>query len=284
MKFLFTLFLLLVSSTTFAKNIVLSEANTLVLNTYVDSTPVANLTQKALELDAQYPTAGPIYLILNTGGGSIDSGINLIHALKNLKRPVHTIVIHAYSMGFAITQGLGKRYVLEYGDLMQHNAKGGFTGEFPGQVNNRLRFWVKRVLKLEAVTAKRSGKSMQELRKLFDNEYWCTGSDCVVDGFADEVVSVSCDATLAGTVDSTSAFPLGVNGDKLVELKFTDTFSKCPLVAEPLKSSVSLDGGSIFGNEKEIVDPQTFKKIKRFQENKLKTTPDVWLNRNPLFD
>ena len=281
MKFLFALLLLFISTTTFGRSIVLNETNTLVLNTYVDSEPVSNLIQNALELDAKYPTSGPIYLVLNTGGGSIESGINLITALKTLKRKVHTIVIHAYSMGFAITQGLGKRYILEYGDLMQHNARGEFKGEFPGQVNNRLDFWMRKVEKLDRVVALRSGKSVKELRAMFDNEYWCTGSDCVKQKFADEVVTVSCDHTLSGTTDVVEKFPLGISEGKLVAVSFTTTYSRCPLVAEPLKTSVSLSGDE---GAKKIVDSETFKKFKKFQENKLKALPDVWINRNPLFD
>jgi ATP-dependent protease ClpP protease subunit len=48
----------------------------------------------------------PIYLFLNTPGGSIQTGLEIIESLKGLDRPVSTVTLFAASMGFQIAQNL----------------------------------------------------------------------------------------------------------------------------------------------------------------------------------
>lgn len=265
------------------RHVVLSEANSLVLNDYVYAESVNKVIQKAQYLDTTFPNGGPIYLVLYTGGGSIVDGIDLIQALNGLKRPVHTIVIHAYSMGFTITQHLGQRYILEQGNLMQHNASGQFRGEFPGQVNNQLNYWVRKIYKLEEATARRTGKSVKHLRAMFDNEYWCTGADCIKAGFADHIITASCDHTLTGTQTQTDKIPLGIDQGKVVNLVITAEMAKCPLSPNPSKVELSLDGGNPFGGVSEkVIDNEKFQKFSEFLESRKTPEPRTWLRGNPL--
>src|SRR4051812_1505331 len=94
--------------------IVLTRKNTLVLNTQVNSESVGRIIKEARALDKQPKLTrndAPIYLFLNTPGGEVETGIQMIDALNSLNRPIHTVTLFAASMGFQIVQGLGTRYI-----------------------------------------------------------------------------------------------------------------------------------------------------------------------------
>jgi ATP-dependent protease ClpP protease subunit len=235
---------------TAATKIILNNQNTISLLDYVYDESVNNIIIDAQRLDTQFPHAGPIYLVLHTGGGSIVDGLDLIHALKGLKRPVHTIVLHAYSMGFVITQHLGTRYIVEQGALMQHNARGAFYGEFPGNAVTRMKFWLKKLKHMMQATSDRTGIPVKTLMKKFDNEYWCTGSDCISEKFADEIAAPTCDASLAGTHNKVEEIPLGLMGSgDLLKLVITSTHSNCPLAPSPSKTIWSTSSQLGFGEK-----------------------------------
>lgn len=190
---------LLMSSTAYAKDITLTSDNHIVLDDVVDSVSTANVVQQAYALDSKLKSDDPIFLVLDTPGGSIDAGLNMIQSLNSLNRPVHTITIFAASMGFQTAQGLGTRYILPGGILMSHKARGEFQGEFPGQLDSRYGFWLKRLARIDEQVVKRSNGKLtaKSYRDLYENEWWGEGADAVALGLADEVIAVKCDHSLS---------------------------------------------------------------------------------------
>lgn len=213
-----------------AKDIKLTADNTVTLRTSFNSSSVTKLKQDLLELDANLKSGYPIYLVLYTPGGSIQKGLELFEFVKGLNRPVHTITIFAASMGFQTVQSLGKRYILKYGVLMSHKARGGFEGEFGGglsQLDSRYGLWLRRVDMLDKVTVARTGgkQTLKSYRAAYDNELWLNGPEAVEKGYADDVATVSCDTTLTSkTVNQ--VFDLGF-------FRVTASFSGCPIITSP---------------------------------------------------
>ena len=222
---------MLLSVTALAKTtneeIVLTSDNSILLDQQVNSETVSAIMAKALAMDSKQASSDPIYLILSTPGGSIQDGLEMITFLKGLNRPVHTLTIFAASMGFQTVQGLGTRYVLPFGVLMAHKAKGVFQGEFPGQIDSRYSYYIRRLNELDRITASRTyGKlSVKCLQDLYENEYWVDGFDAVDKGLADKVVSARCDQSLSGTRSENINF-LGFS--------FKVTFSNCPVILGPV--------------------------------------------------
>lgn len=211
-------------------DVVLTDKNTVSLRGPVDDGSISELIKKLRELDTDKEVGKPIYLVLYTPGGSIQAGIELIEAVKGLRRPVKTITIFAASMGFQIAQNLDERLILSGGTLMSHKARGQTEGEFgPGsdsQIDKRLNFWKTRLLELDEQTVKRSGgkQTLQSYQASYENELWLTGRESVKGGYADRTVSVRCDSSLKGTDDSKVSF---------FGMEVTVKFSKCPLQTAP---------------------------------------------------
>lgn len=246
-KFLLGL-LVLASTTAFAaesKKVTLTKDNVIVMDDYYDSEVVANLAKKAQDMDARLPSDEPMYLILDTGGGSIEAGIELIENLNNLNRKVHTISLFAASMGFQTVEGVkGERLLPSNGTLMSHKARGEFYGEFPGQLDSRYTHYLKRVGRLDKqVVARTNGKhDDKSYAALIENEYWCDGQDCIDQGLADRVVNVSCDASLEGT--HTKSWARFIYMGHVIEI--IDTMSNCPTITGALSYQIYIDGEPLF--------------------------------------
>ena len=214
----------------------LTKDNTAILSGVVDSQSVSDVMQQIQKLDSSLKSGYPINLVLYTPGGSIQDGLELIEYLKSVNRPINTVTIFAASMGFQIAQNLKNRYILENGVLMSHKAKGGFEGEFgdgSSQVDSRYGLWMSRILELDQQTvAKTKGKqTLKSYRMAYQNELWLTGNQAVMGGYADVVVSATCDKTLSGTRSQhLEIMGFGINVK----------YSECPLNTSPLSVEVEI--------------------------------------------
>jgi ATP-dependent Clp protease protease subunit len=225
--------------------ITLTSENVIVINQEISPSTMSKIIQEIQKIDAKTKnrwtkgTPQPIYIFLDTPGGSIQSGLEFIEFIKGLNRPVHTISLFAASMGFHIVQSLGDRLILNNGVFMSHEARGGiegsFGGQYPSQLENRYGLWIKRMKKLDEIVVQRTkGKqTLESYRKSYAHELWVEGQDAVKSGYADRVVSVVCDGSLSGISTKEMNF-MGL-------VRIQVDFSKCPINTGPLDIRVAVD-------------------------------------------
>jgi len=246
-KILLALTCLFLTTASYAKsktfNVTLTTDNTIYLTTYFDSESVAKVMARAKYLDSRMKSNEPLYFVLDSGGGSIWAGLELIENLRNLNRPVRTITMFAASMGFQTVNGLSTRLIQETGVLMAHKARGGFYGEFPGQLDSRYRLWLNRVTQMDKKVVKRTkGKhTLKSYRSLIENEYWCEGQECIDQGFADVLVRAKCDKSLSGFREENYRFLWNGHAIELVW-----TYDACPLNTGELNFQIYVDGKKLF--------------------------------------
>lgn len=139
----------------------------------------------------------PIYLILNSPGGSVYEGLKFIEFAQGL-RGIETITMFSASMASAIVQALpGKRHVTDHGIMMFHRAKGQFSGQFgEGEVEQQLKLWKSIVLRMEKVNSKRIGITLRDYQVRVKDEWWIYGVDNLKQKTADNIQSFNCSSAL----------------------------------------------------------------------------------------
>lgn len=204
----------------------LTDDNTVQLNLPIFSDTAAIVQKKLFEKDAKLRPGKPIYLVLNTPGGSIVDGLMIIETAKSLKRPVHTISIFSASMGFVISQYLDDRLALESAIIMTHKARvGGIGGDIPGSFINMAQYLLNFINSINEKVAIRSKMELEDYNKLIEADYWM-GSQLAKDhNFIDRVVTISCDKTLQGYSE-----PQQID---VGWFSVTLQFHKCPLIMQP---------------------------------------------------
>ncbi len=223
--------------------LILSARNTVSLRTAFTSSSVSLVIAQIFEKDRILNKREPIYLVLDTPGGSVGAGLDLIEAIKGLDREVRTVTTFAASMGFITAQSLGKRYITETGVLMSHRARGGARGQIPGELNSRVNFWTRYLKSVDKSVAKRLGLTSEELLRKHYDEWWIHGGEAVKAKAADRVVKIRCGRSLSGTYKQRVRTRFGV---------IVATWSECPLVKAPLR--ISRDFGTWGMNENEEKD------------------------------
>lgn len=259
--------LALVPLTTLSKDkspdvIVFSQDNLLILNTEVSGESVGKIMQAAKELDSKLSgphgvkdlmgKKKPLYLFLNTPGGSIQAGLELIDTLHGLGRPINTVTSFSASMGFQLVQNLDERYILPNGVLMSHRAAGemggSFGGEGPSQMDNRQHLWLQRIREMDEQTVRRTNgkQTLASYQHQYANEMWLTGKESAEQGYADKVVSVRCDSSLDG-VSHHEAVIMGI-------IPVSYDLSNCPLNSSPMNVQVKVETNHGFVNDSDFVN------------------------------
>jgi ATP-dependent Clp protease, protease subunit len=208
-------------------SIILTEENTVSFNQPVRDLYVAKKQEEIIKKSAKLPLSKPLYLVLDTPGGSVIDGLLFIDTIKSLNRPIHTITIFAASMGYQIAQELGTRYILPSGTLMSHRgAVSGLSGQVPGELNSRLSHLEELLSRMNVAAAKRTGVSIKAYQDSIVNELWASGHQAVKTKQADAVVFVKCDKKLMDKTfeEEVSTF--------LGSIKVQ--YSACPLISAPV--------------------------------------------------
>ncbi|MDB4984679.1 MAG: ATP-dependent Clp protease proteolytic subunit, ATP-dependent Clp protease, protease subunit [Patescibacteria group bacterium] len=132
-----------------------------------------------------------ITLYINSPGGVITAGMAIIDTMNFLKCDVSTICVGmAASMGAMIlSEGAkGKRFVLPHSEVMIHQPLGGTEGQ-ASDIAIVAEHILKNKAMLYKMLAKNTGKTLAQIEKDADRNYWMHGEEAVKYGIADKVIT-----------------------------------------------------------------------------------------------
>lgn len=172
--------------------ITLNDKNSVVMDLAFDEDSVQKVMSDLQTLSDALSKDSVIYMIMNTPGGDVISGLKLIAFIKALPQKVKTITIFSASMGFQTVQQLDERLILTNGTLMSHPASFGVRGQTPEQVASRTKWIMSMVNSLDQAAADRMKLSFKDYHDLVHDEYWTYDSNAVKEGAADRRVLAKC--------------------------------------------------------------------------------------------
>lgn len=156
----------------------------------VEDNGMNNAAASLLLLNNQSETE-PIYLYINSPGGSVHSGEVLINVMKHIKAPVYTICVGmAASMGAVILScgEKGHRYCMPYSDVMLHQVSSGTSGNIQDQ-RVSLQYSENLNRRLMTVLAENCGKSYKQILKDTTRDLWLSPEEAVEYGVVDHILT-----------------------------------------------------------------------------------------------
>lgn len=174
--------------------------------------------------------SNPIYLYIDSPGGSVDAGLQFINTInyhKNQGKTINCIAKSAYSMAFVIFQNCSNRYVMSSTTLMQHQIS---LSGIRGPINNLINYldMINKIsYELDNMVSSRIKMDLTAYRNKISNDWWIYGNLALEQGLADNYVVVGCDSELYET-DSQEELTLNFNSSGELELT-SNSKTLCPL-------------------------------------------------------
>ncbi len=170
---------------------ILLEKRRVFLSDAVDSGSAGEIIRKLWYLDHVAP-GKPILFIINSPGGSVDSGFAIWDQIKLLSSPVATLVTGlAASMGslLSLVATKGRRLATPNARIMIHQPLIG--GVIRGQATD-LDIQAKEMLKTRSmivdIYAQQTGKEAKAIEKAINRDNWMTATEAKEFGLLDKIV------------------------------------------------------------------------------------------------
>jgi ATP-dependent Clp protease protease subunit len=157
----------------------------------VDDKSARDIVAKMLLLDADKP-GEEIKFFINSPGGMVTSGMVMYDTMRLIKSPVSTICMGlAASMGSILLSAgtKGKRYIYPHAEVMIHQPSlGGYfqatSADIEIQANQ-----MRKTKEIGAkILAENCGKTVEQIMKDFDRDYWMDAKESVTYGIVDKVL------------------------------------------------------------------------------------------------
>lgn len=161
----------------------------IVLNGEINDQSSATVVAQLLYL-ASKDSEKDISLYINSPGGSITAGMAIYDTMNFIKCDVSTICIGiCASMGAFLLAGgkKGKRYALPHSEIMIHQPLGGGQGQATdiSIMANRL---LKVKKNLNEILANNTGKSIEEIEKDTERDFFLDPNDALEYGLIDKII------------------------------------------------------------------------------------------------
>ena len=153
---------------------------------------IANsLVAQMLFLDSE-DCSKPIYLYINSPGGSVTAGLAIYDTIQYVKSEVVTICVGlAASMGaFLLAAGTkGKRVALPHSRIMIHQPLGGTSRRQASDIEIEAREILRMKDMLNHSLADMSGQTFEKIEKDTDRDYFLSAEEAMAYGLIDRVIS-----------------------------------------------------------------------------------------------
>lgn len=157
----------------------------------MDDKSAREIVAKLILLDADKP-GEEIKLYINSPGGVVTSGMVIYDTIQMIQSPVSTICMGlAASMGSILLSAgeKGRRFIYPHGEVMIHQPSiGGYFQATSADIEIQA-IQIEKTKQMGAeILAKNCGKTVEQVLRDFDRDYWMDAKDSVKYGIVDKVI------------------------------------------------------------------------------------------------
>ena len=130
-----------------------------------------------------------ISLYINSPGGSVSAGLAILDTMNHVKPDIATVTVGIAASAAAVILSAGKkgkRFALPNSEVMIHQVMGGVEGQATD-----IEIAAKHILRtkenLNKILSKNTGKSIDQVTKDAERDYWMTSEEAKKYGIIDEI-------------------------------------------------------------------------------------------------
>ncbi len=155
----------------------------------IDDDTANTVIAQLLFLESEDPKKD-IHLYINSPGGSVTSTMAMLDTMNHIKPDVSTFVVGIAASGAAILLAggkKGKRFALPNAEIMIHQPWGGAQGQAT-DIEITARQILKTRAKLNKILSETTGKSLSQIEKDVERDYFMTADEAKKYGVIDKVL------------------------------------------------------------------------------------------------
>lgn len=134
-----------------------------------------------------------IFLFINSGGGDVFTGLNLVDIVESSKTPIVTVCLaYSYSMGGIIFMTGHERIMFKNSSLLIHDGSTSLSGS-SGKVKDLQSFYNRVDERIKNVVTNHSNISSEEYDKNIDRELYYLADECLEKRLCDKIIGENCE-------------------------------------------------------------------------------------------
>ena len=154
----------------------------------IDDHMAADVVAQLIYLNTLSDTE-PIWLYINSPGGSVSAGFAIFDTMQYITAPVNTVCIGmAASMGAFLLAAGDKRLALPNVEIMVHQPMGGVTGQ-ASDIEINARHIIEIKARMNEILAKLTGQPLDQIIADTDRDRFMTAEQAKAYGLIDRVVT-----------------------------------------------------------------------------------------------
>ena len=156
------------------------------------NTEIRKITRTLMRFSSDFNSnPPPIYLHINSFGGSVFAALSVIDTIQYNPIPIYTIIEGAAASAATMISVYGKkRYITKSGHMLIHQLSSGFWGkmaEVKDEVKN-----LKNLMKvIKKIYKKKTDVPEEKLDKILEHDLWWNSKKCLKYGLVDKVIKSS---------------------------------------------------------------------------------------------
>jgi ATP-dependent Clp protease protease subunit len=167
----------------------LLEDRIIFIGTEINDQVANSVTAQLLFLESQDPDK-EINIYINSPGGSVSAGLAIYDTMQFINSPIATTCLgQAASFGAVLlcAGSKGKRYALPNARIMIHQPHGGAQGQ-ASDIEIQAREILRYRKILNEIISKHSGKSVEDIARDSDRDYFMSAEEAAAYGIIDKVI------------------------------------------------------------------------------------------------
>ena len=167
----------------------LLKENIIFLGGPIDDSSANIVIAQMLFLQSEDPKKD-IWLYINSPGGSVSATLAMVDTMNHIKNDVATVCIGIAASGGAVLLSAGKkgkRFALPNSEVMIHQPWGGTEGR-ASDIEITARHILKMRENLNKILVKNTGKTMEQVEKDADRDFFMSAEEAKKYGLIDEIL------------------------------------------------------------------------------------------------